>query len=160
AAANRLTESPCSGGEVGYHAGTVKISKARGAPMYPPLKSVQVGLVLLVAAWPAAAQEKASKYPKVNAAVAYEVDASWPQKPPHVSWAEMSGIAVDAHDNVYLFTRARPPVQVYTAEGKFLRAWGEDTIKSAHHIKIDEKGNVWIADIGHHVVRKFTPNGK
>src|SRR5262249_40084185 len=119
--------------------------------------------LLLMIAWSAApigAQEKASKYPKVNTAVGYEVDESWPNRPVNVSWAEMPGIAVDTHDHVYLFTRAKPPVQVYTTGGKFLRSWGVDTIKSAHHIKIDGKGNVWIADIGHHVVRKFTPEGK
>jgi DNA-binding beta-propeller fold protein YncE len=51
-------------------------------------------------------------------------------------------------------------VQVYDADGRFLRAWGKDTIKSAHHIKIDHEGNVWIADIGQHVVQKYTPEGK
>ena len=46
-----------------------------------------------------------------------------------------------------------------TPSGKFLRGWGKD-IKSAHHIKIDHEGNVWIADIGNHIVQKYTPEGK
>ena len=53
----------------------------------------------------------------LNTAVAYEVDASWPKKPANVSWAEMSGVAVDAHDNIYLFTRARPPVRLLNCMG-------------------------------------------
>jgi DNA-binding beta-propeller fold protein YncE len=100
------------------------------------------------------------KYPKVNTATAYVVDSQWPQRPAEAKWAEMSGIAVDDHDHIYVFTRATPPVQVYDASGKYLRGWGQDHIKSAHHIKIDLDGNVWIADIGHHVIRKFTPEGK
>ena len=49
----------------------------------------------------------------------------------------MPGIAVDAQDNIWTFTRAKPPVQVYRPDGKLVRAWGDDTIGSAHHIKID-----------------------
>ncbi len=107
---------------------------------------------------PGLAQE--SKYPKVNVAVAYEVDAKWPQKPSGVAWEAVPGVAVDAQDRVYVFTRADPPVQVYDADGKFVRAWGKEHVKSAHHLKIDHEGNVWAADIGYHVVMKFTPEGK
>jgi DNA-binding beta-propeller fold protein YncE len=101
-----------------------------------------------------------SKYPKVNVATAYVVDPKWPQQPEHCKFAEVSGIAVDAKDNVYVYTRGTPPVQVYDADGRFIRAWGQDTIKSAHHIKIDHEGNIWVADIGHHTVQKHTPDGK
>jgi hypothetical protein len=100
------------------------------------------------------------KYPKISLATAYAVDPKWPQKPADFQWGMMPGVAVDAHDHVYVFTRAQPPVQVYDASGKFLRAWGQDTLKNAHHIKIDHDGNVWVADIGQHVVQKYTPEGK
>ncbi len=118
-----------------------------------------VGFVLCVL--PGAAQESA-KYPKVNVAVAYRVDPAWPKRPPNMKWAEMPGIAVDARDHVYLFTRTDTPVQVYDADGNLIRSWGQDMFKSgaAHHVKIDHEGNVWLADIADHVVRKFTPEGK
>ncbi len=103
---------------------------------------------------------QAPKYPRVNTAINYEVDPHWPQRPADASWGHVPGIAVDAHDHIYVFTRGKPPVQVYDAQGKYLRGWGEKTIKNAHHIRIDQKGNVWIADIGHHVVEQYTPEGK
>jgi sugar lactone lactonase YvrE len=118
---------------------------------------------LCAAAFPAAAHgQEPSKYPKVNLAVAYQVDPAWPKKPAHLKWAEMPGIAVDAQDRVYIYTRTDAPVQVYDAAGNFLHSWGQDVLKTgaAHHIKIDHDGNVWIADIVDHVVRKFTPEGK
>src|SRR5262249_44633485 len=60
-----------------------------------------------------------------------------------------------------IFTRAKPPVQVYDAKGKFLRAWGDKDVGSAHHIKIDPDGeSVWITDIDKHVVAKYTSDGK
>src|SRR4030095_6165452 len=87
----------------------------------------------LLACVPAAAQ--AIKYPRVNLAATYEVDPVWPKRSPGARWGEVPGIAVDAKDNVYVFTRAKPPVQVYDAKGTFLRGWG-DAIGSAHHNRV------------------------
>src|SRR6516225_1287450 len=75
-------------------------------------------------------------YPRVNLATTYEVDPHWPKRPSHFEWGHVPGIAVDRQDRVYLFTRAVPPVQLYDADGNFLRAWGEAEIKTAHHIKV------------------------
>ncbi len=99
-------------------------------------------------------------WPHVDLATTYEVDPTWPQKPKDFVWGHMPGVAVDEEDNVYIFTRSNPPVQVYNANGKFLRAWGSETIGKAHHIKIDHQGYVWISDIDNHVVQKYTPKGK
>ena len=104
-------------------------------------------------------QPKEPKYPHVNTAVDYVVDAKWPQKPPELQWGHVPGIAVDAKDNIYVFTRSYPPVQVYDASGKYLRGWGKG-IKNAHHIRIDGEGNVWTTDLDNHVVEKYTPEGK
>jgi hypothetical protein len=109
---------------------------------------------------PEKAEAPLPDYPKVNVATWYEVDPDWPKKPAEFEWAAVPGIAVDAQDQVYVFTRAKPPVQVYASDGSFVRAWGEDDIETAHHLKIDRDGAVWVADIGLHVVRKFTPEGK
>jgi hypothetical protein len=111
------------------------------------------------AAGPCGAQEK-SEYPHVNVATGYVVDPSWPHRPATARWGDVSGIAVDQQDRVYVFTRGTPPVQVYDRAGNFIRAWGEDTIKTAHHIRTDPEGNVWVADIGYHTVQKYTPEGK
>src|SRR5262249_15680746 len=107
-----------------------------------------------------AAQAEEKVYPKVNLAVSYVVDPTWPKRPANMKWGQMPGIAVDAHDQVYIFTRSPNPVQVYDASGKFIRSCGEGTLKTAHHINIDHEGNVWVADIGYHVVQKYTPKGK
>ncbi|HEX5102747.1 MAG TPA: peptidyl-alpha-hydroxyglycine alpha-amidating lyase family protein [Pirellulaceae bacterium] len=100
------------------------------------------------------------EFPRVNLAPWYVVDPNWPEKPAEYEWAAMPGMAVDAQDNIWTFNRGQPPVQVYRPNGKLVRAWGDDTIGSAHHLKIDRNGNIWIADIGLHVVRKFSPGGE
>ncbi len=101
-----------------------------------------------------------SKYPQVNLAPWYEVDPTWPQRPAGVHFGHVPGIAVDKQDNVWIFTRTNNPVQVYSADGKFIRAWGDGVVSNAHHLKIDRTGNIWLSDVGFHVVRKFTPEGK
>jgi DNA-binding beta-propeller fold protein YncE len=128
--------------------------------MFSPRRLLPPILGLLLSVIPAAAQNKDPGYPKVNTAIAYEVDPTWPKRPDDMKWGAMPGVAVDAADNIYVFTRAKNPVQVYDASGKFLRSWGRDEIKDPHHIKIDPRGNVWVADIGYHIVRQFTPEGK
>ena len=97
---------------------------------------------------------------RVNMAVSYKVDPDWPQRPAGVEWGQMAGVAVDAKDRIYLHTRANPPVQVYTAAGKYIRGWGEGVIGSAHFLRIDHRGMIWLADVKDHVVRQFTPEGK
>ncbi|HEV3162930.1 MAG TPA: peptidyl-alpha-hydroxyglycine alpha-amidating lyase family protein [Isosphaeraceae bacterium] len=99
-------------------------------------------------------------YPRVNMSPSYRVDSTWPKKPDAFVWGHVPGIAVDDRDQVWVFTRSVPPVQVYSAAGEFVRSWGEDVIKKAHHIRFDHQGNVWLADIGLHTVMQFTPEGK
>ncbi len=88
------------------------------------------------------------------------VDPTWPQKPDQFKWAQMPGIAVDAKDQVYIFTRSQPAVQIYRTDGAFVRGWEMEDFAGAHFIRIDPAGNIWIANITSHVVRKYSPEGK
>jgi DNA-binding beta-propeller fold protein YncE len=92
--------------------------------------------------------------------VHYVVDPTWPQKPDSFKWAQMPGITVDAKDNIYIFTRSQPGVQVYKADGTLLRSWDVEDVNGAHFIRIGPAGNVWTANIANHVVRKYSPKGK
>lgn len=116
---------------------------------------------LLMSSHPArAAKPTTPNYPHVNLAATYQVDPTWPQRPANFDWGQMPGVAVDKNDQVWIFTRANPPIQVYDASGKFLRAWGENVIGKAHYLRFDHEGNVWVSDVGKHVVMQFTPEGK
>ncbi len=93
--------------------------------------------------------------------IEYDVDPNWPERPDHVSsqgW--VSGLAVDAQDNVWFFRKGPDPVQVYTADGAFVRTWGQGVFVDPHQLRIDREGNVWVADFGQHIVQKYTPEGK
>ncbi|MFH1923774.1 MAG: peptidyl-alpha-hydroxyglycine alpha-amidating lyase family protein [Planctomycetota bacterium] len=88
------------------------------------------------------------------------VDSDWPRKPASFTWGAMSGITVDAQDQVYLFNRSDPTVQVYRTDGTLARSWSTANPKGTHHIKLDPDGNVWLADFRSHVVQKYNPEGK
>lgn len=132
----------------------IACSRSRRRGIAPALVAV---LVVASATVSARAQ---TRYPRVTLSTWYEVDAKWPERPKDAQWESMSGVAVDAKDQVWIYTRGTPPVQVYDARGRFVRSWGEDVIGSAHHIEIDHEGMVWVTDIENHVVMKFTPEGK
>jgi len=89
-----------------------------------------------------------------------QVDTSWPEKPERYEWAQMPGITLDAEDQVYIFTRSSPAVQVYKTDGKFVRAWDSGDPNGAHFIRIGPEGNVWAANYMEHVIRKHSPDGK
>lgn len=91
----------------------------------------------------------------------YDVDPTWPQRPAEVKpFGWVSGLALDAKENVWLFNKGPDPVQVYTPDGKFVRSWGKRDFVDPHHLRIDHEGNIWVADFGLHVVQKYTPEGK
>lgn len=106
------------------------------------------------------AAEEQSPYPRVDTAVWYEVDRKWPRRPEDAPWGAVSGVAVDGQRRVWIFTRSEVPVQVYEADGKYVRGWGHELIKIPHGFRLDGQGNVWITDCGTHVVAQFSPEGK
>lgn len=118
--------------------------------------------VVALAASPAAAQSKAEEpsWPRIDVAVSYQVDPDFFQRPAGMEWGQTPAVVVDAKDQIWVFTRAQVPVQVYSPAGKLVRAWGEGLIEAAHGLKLDAEGNVWLVDVGKHVVLKCTQDGK
>lgn len=90
----------------------------------------------------------------------YRPVGGWPQVPASVKLGQVSGVATDSADRVYVFHRGKQPILVFDRAGKFLRSWGDDQIKSAHGLRIDKENNVWVTDIGHHRVLKYDAEGK
>jgi streptogramin lyase len=99
-------------------------------------------------------------WPRVNLSTCYGVQTGFFQRPAGLAWGDMVGIAIDGQGQIWLSTRAQVPVQVFDAQGKFVRAWGEGLLGSSHFIRIDPEGMVWLADVKNHVVFRLTPEGK
>src|SRR6516164_7753926 len=90
----------------------------------------------------------------------YRPVKAWAKLPDGVVFGPVSSVATDSADRVYVCHRGRHPVLVFDREGRFLRSWGDDLIKTAHGLRIDHADHVWITDIGNHMVMKFNADGK
>lgn len=89
----------------------------------------------------------------------YEVATGWGQLPAGWSYRDVTAIAVDSQDNVFVFTRSPHPVIVFDRDGHFLGSWGEGVFRRAHGITITAGDVVWCTDDQDHTVRKFSADG-
>jgi len=90
----------------------------------------------------------------------FEVDPAWPKVPEKWKLGDVSSIAIDAQDNVWVLHRPRtlpadqaammaPPILVFDPSGNFIKAWGGagagfEWPEREHGIHIDHKGYVWV----------------
>lgn len=89
----------------------------------------------------------------------FRVDANWVRRPEGYSWQEVSAVAVDSKDNVFVFNRGSHPVMIFNREGQFLRSWGPGLFSRAHGITIGPDDCVYCTDDLDHTVSKFQPDG-
>jgi DNA-binding beta-propeller fold protein YncE len=135
---------------------------------------------------PAAAQAQQAKPETIPR---FQPEPFWP-KPLPGNWVlgQVSGIAVDRQDNIWIVHRpatllddekgaqknppetkcctAAPPVLKFDAEGNLLASWGgpgagHSWVKNEHGIHVDRDGNVWVGgnNDGDQIL-KFAPDGK
>ena len=49
---------------------------------------------------------------------------------------------------------------VFDREGRFVASWGEEVLKDAHGIFIDDRDQIWCVERETHCVRQFTRDGE
>jgi streptogramin lyase len=92
----------------------------------------------------------------------YSVDAGWAQLPQGADWGgNTTWITADGKGNVVVLVRTAPYFRVFTRDGRFVKAFGEDGLfESAHSVTVDPQGFLWVTDSAAHVVHKFGPDGR
>lgn len=148
-----------------------------------PVRPGPIVLALVVAAGSFAGARQAAP-PQVPA---FAVDRAWPSIPNNWVLGEVSSIAADANDRIWVLHRPRsipaerrdsaaPPVLQFDTAGRLLASWGgpSDAFEwpdREHAIHVDAKGFVWITGNGgwpkppangssDDMILKFTPEGK
>ena len=90
----------------------------------------------------------------------YRAVPGWMKVPAAIELGPVSAVATDSSDRVYVAHRGKRPILIFDADGTFLRSWGDKEIDTAHGLRVDPKGNVWVTDMRGHRVVKFSPEGK
>jgi DNA-binding beta-propeller fold protein YncE len=87
----------------------------------------------------------------------YRLVENWGQ----AKWSAVTGVDVDAQDNVYIFQRSETkPIEVFDREGKLIRSWGDGMFRTPHFLRVDPAGHVWAMDRGHMQAFEFDATGK
>jgi DNA-binding beta-propeller fold protein YncE len=83
----------------------------------------------------------------------YQVELSWASSATGAPLRGVSQVAVDSHDQVYVFQRSDPPVVVLDTHGQFVRSWGHGVVTDAHGIFISPDDRILLVDRdGHRVI--------
>ena len=71
-----------------------------------------------------------------------------------------SSVAFDAKGHLFVATRGTHAFFEFDPNGKFVRAFGEGLLTRSHGLHIDREGNIWVTDVGAHVVLKLNQQGQ
>jgi peptidylamidoglycolate lyase len=106
----------------------------------------------------------------------YQVVHGWPILPDGYILGQVSGVAVDSHNHVWVFHRGsqawtdvtqkpkvipEPVIVCFDGtSGKQIAAWGENRFLIPHGLRVDSHDNIWVTDVALHQVLKFSHEGK
>lgn len=107
----------------------------------------------------------------------YELVKNWPNLPDSFILGNPTGIGIDTNQNVFVFHRAdrkwpligsMPDTYISTKtilmldakSGKIVNSWGNNLFIMPHGLTVDKNNNIWVTDVGLHLVFKFSHEGK
>ena len=89
----------------------------------------------------------------------YTLTENWAKLPQGETFGNVSAVATDSQDRVYVFQRKDPPVVRFDRDGNYLSSWGTGAITDPHGIYIADD-IVYLTDRSDSVAVKFTLDGK
>ena len=95
-----------------------------------------------------------------SGAFTYAVQQDWFELPEGWCFGWVPAVACDSEDRVYVYSRSEHPMVVFDRDGCFVASWGEEVLKDAHGIFIDDRDQIWCVERETHCVRQFTRDGE
>ena len=90
----------------------------------------------------------------------YEEHTHWGVVPGGWNLEEVAGVAVDASDRVYVFSRSAHPLTIFDREGNFLGSWGEGVFNRPHALYMAADDTLFCTDDNAHTIYRFTLDGQ
>jgi sugar lactone lactonase YvrE len=69
-------------------------------------------------------------------------------------------VAFDANGHLFVLNRGPQPIAEFDPNGQFIRAFGEGLFVRTHGFRIDRDRNLWVTDVGAHIVVKLDRQGR
>jgi DNA-binding beta-propeller fold protein YncE len=89
----------------------------------------------------------------------FELIENWAKLPAGQTFGNVSAVATDSQDRVYVFQRKDPPVMIFDRSGNYLNCWGISAITDPHGIYIADD-IVYLTDRADSVCMIYTLDGK
>ena len=126
-------------------------------------KAALVAALVFVTCGAAAAQpprDPALLIPQVAPELDYVAVPSTLPLPAGTTMGAPAAVAFDSRGHLWVLTRGPQPLFEFDANGAFLRAFGEGLFTRTHGLRFDADGNIWVSDVGSHIVVKLSPDGR
>jgi DNA-binding beta-propeller fold protein YncE len=128
------------------------------------MKSAFIGLTLLltsVLAWAQRPTNPALLIPQSAPELDYVEVANSVTLPPALVPGAPAAVAFDSKGHMFVFYRGAQALMEFDADGKFIRNVGDGLyFRRSHGMRIDSEDNIWLTDVGDHVVVKLNPQGQ
>lgn len=134
-----------------------------------------LGTILLTAVLLLGCNNSTKKQPLKEVNVPYVWENSWPSPPEGFVLGNATGLAINERQNIVVFHRGsrawKEPmytdkimentISEFDAQtGELLNSWGSNRFIMPHGLEIDQKGQIWVTDVGLHQVLKFSADGE
>jgi sugar lactone lactonase YvrE len=70
-----------------------------------------------------------------------------------------ASVAFDSKGHLWVLNRGPVALMEFEPDGKFIRSFGEGFTRT-HGLRIDRDDNLWVTDVGAHIVVKLSPQGE
>src|ERR1043166_94901 len=80
--------------------------------------------------------------------------------PVGLNFGACSGVAVSSNGNILVFNRSAQALMEFKEDGSYVQTLARDMFVQPHGLRLDAEENIWVTDIGLHMVFKMTPRGR
>jgi sugar lactone lactonase YvrE len=80
--------------------------------------------------------------------------------PTGVTMGAAASVAFDSNGHLFVLNRGPQPLAEFDPGGQFIRAFGEGLFVRTHGFRIDRERNLWVTDVGAHIVVKLNQQGQ